>query len=179
MRRCGAVIITMAAVPAFVYAWGANAGVKPLEEQVGLEDRVRQEIASLPYYSVFDSLSFRIDTGRVTLSGQVTQPIVKEDAERAVRRLPGILSVTSQIEVLPPSRVDDRIRRDVYYAVYGYRPLQRYGAGMHPAIRIVVKNGNVSLVGAVASTGDRATVYQRATGVPGVFSVTNHLLVEI
>jgi hyperosmotically inducible protein len=171
--RCGAAIFALAS------ALSANTGIPVLPEQASLEQRVREEVASLRFYSVFDNLSFRVDGTRVELSGQVTQPVVKEDAERAVRRLPGVVSVTTQIEVLPLSRVDDRIRRDVYYAVYGYGPLQRYGAGTHPAIRIVVKNGNVSLIGAVANTADRAIVYQRANSVPGVFSVSNHLLVEI
>jgi osmotically-inducible protein OsmY len=169
----------VAAMPAFVYGLSANTGVPPLGERASLEQRVREEVASLPYYSVFDNLAFQVDGGRVTLSGQVTQAVVKEDAERAVGRLPGVVSVSSQIEVLPLSRIDDRIRREVYYAVYGYGPLQRYGAGSHPAIRIVVKNGNVLLVGTVANAADRAIVLQRANAVPGVYSVSNRLLVEI
>lgn len=145
---------------------------RPLAEQVG------RELMSLAYYSVFDDLSFRVDAGKVTLNGQVTQPVLKEDAERAVRRIPGVRSVVDQIEVLPLSRVDDQIRRGVYYAVYGYAPLERYGSGSQPAIRIIVKNGRVTLTGEVANEMDRVLVYQRATSVPGVFSVTNQLLVE-
>jgi osmotically-inducible protein OsmY len=167
------------AMPTFVYGLSSNTGVPPLGEQANLEQRVREEVSSLPYYSVFDNLAFQVDGGRVTLTGQVSQAVVKEDAERAVSRLPGVISVSSQIEVLPLSRIDDRIRRDVYYAVYGYGPLQRYGAGLHPAIRIVVKNGHVLLVGTVANAADRAIVLQRANAVPGVFSVSNRLLVEI
>ena len=145
----------------------------PLAEQVG------RELMSVPYYSVFDDLSFRVNGGRVTLSGQVTQPVVKEDAERVVRRIPGVTSVVDQIEVLPLSRFDDQIRRGVYYAVYGYGPLERYGLGSQPAIRIIVKNGRVTLTGEVANQMDRTLVYQRAMGVPGVFSVTNQLMVEV
>lgn len=150
----------------------AEATARSLAAQVG------QELMSLAYYSVFDDLSFRIDSGRVTLSGQVTQPVLKEDAERVVRRIPGVASVVDQIEVLPLSRVDDQIRRGVYYAVYGYGPLERYGLGSQPAIRILVKNGRVTLTGAVASEMDRMLVYERAHSVPGVSSVTNQLLVE-
>ena len=179
LRNGGAALLATALFPALTFAWSANTGVQPLSERSGLEQRVREEVASLQYYSVFDNLSFRVDGSRVELSGQVTQAVVKEDAERAVRRLPGVSSVSNEIEVLPTSRGDDRIRRDVYYAVYGYGPLQRYGAGLHPAIRIVVKNGNVSLIGAVSNAADRAIVYQRVMTVPGVFSVSNHLLVEI
>jgi hyperosmotically inducible periplasmic protein len=166
------------ATPACMYASKAGAltgisGAQPLEE------RVRHELASLPYYSVFDNLAFRVDAGQVTLTGQVTQPVVKQDAERAVKKLAGVRSVNSQIEVLPLSRMDDQIRRSTYYAVYGYAPLERYGLGSEPAIRIVVKNGNVTLTGVVQNAIDRSMVYQRANTVPGVFSVTNNLLIEI
>src|ERR1700685_1807881 len=107
------------AAPALMPASNGNASVQPLEERARLEERIRLELASLPYYSVFDSLSFRVDAGQVILIGQVTQPVVKEDAERAVKKLAGVRSVSSQIEVLPLSRMDDQIRRGIYYAVYG------------------------------------------------------------
>ena len=142
-------------------------------------EQVGRELMGLPYYGVFDDLSFRVDAGQVTLMGQVTQPVVKEDAERVVRRIPGVMSVVDRIEVLPLSRFDDQIRRGVYYAVYGYGPLERYGLGIQPAIRIIVKNGRVTLTGSVASQMDRTLVYQRASSVPGVFSVTNQLMVEV
>src|SRR5580693_7695145 len=128
--RAGLAILGTVAlvVPAAAYGSGSViAGVTSLEEQV------RRQLASLPYYSVFDNLLFQVQGGEVILSGQVTQPVVKEDAERAVRNLPGVRSVNSQIEVLPLSRNDDQIRRSIYYAVYEYGPLQRYGSGTQPA----------------------------------------------
>jgi hyperosmotically inducible periplasmic protein len=155
-----------------------SSGVSNASPARTLAAQVGRELMSLAYYGVFDDLSFRVDAGKVTLSGQVTQPVLKEDAERAVRRIPGVESVVDQIEVLPLSRVDDQIRRGVYYAVYGYAPLERYGSGSQPAIRIIVKNGRVTLTGAVASEMDRMLVYERANSVPGVFSVNNQLLVE-
>jgi len=156
----------------FASSGSTSSSARTLAEQVG------RELISLAYYGVFDDLSFRVDAGKVTLSGQVTQPVLKEDAERAVRRIPGVESVVDQIEVLPLSRVDDQIRRGVYYAVYGYAPLERYGLGSQPAIRIIVKNGRVTLTGSVASQMDRLLVYQRANSVPGVSAVNNQLLVE-
>jgi hyperosmotically inducible protein len=172
------VAAAMLATPALMFASSGNQAAPPLGESARLEESVRHELATLSYYGVFDSLSFRVDAGQVTLSGQVTQSVVKEDAERAVKKLPGVRSVNSQIEVLPLSRMDDQIRRSIYYAVYGYGPLERYGLGSEPAIRILVKNGNVTLTGVVASAMDRAMVFQRAHTVAGVFSVTNNLLIE-
>jgi hyperosmotically inducible protein len=168
--------VAILGAPELTFGMSSSAGgentARTLAEQVG------RGLMSLSYYGVFDSLSFRVDAGKVTLSGQVTQPVVKEDAERAVRRIPGVQGVVDQIEVLPLSRVDDQIRRGVYYAVYGYAPLERYGLGSQPAIRIIVKNGRVTLTGSVANQLDRTLVYQRANSVPGVFSVTNQLLIE-
>src|SRR5579863_3298273 len=93
MRRALGIAAAIMALPAFVggYSGGGGGGGKTVAEQVG------HELMSLAYYSVFDDLSFRVDGGRVTLSGQVTQPVLKEDAERAVRRIPGVQSVVDQI----------------------------------------------------------------------------------
>ncbi len=169
----GALAVVMLAAPGFGLTSSDNDGGGRV-----LAQRVEAELSSLAYYSVFDHLSFRVDGGKVTLSGEVTQPVVKMDAERAVNRIPGVRSVDNQIELLPLSRTDDQIRRAVYYAVYAFGPLQRYDAGSQPAIRIIVKNGRVTLIGMVANDMDRRLVYQRAIAVPGVFSVTNQLLIE-
>ena len=143
-----------------------------------LEQRVRHELLMLPYYNVFDNLAFEVDQGRVTLLGQVTRPTVKSDAERAVQRIPGVVSVTNRVEVLPVSFFDDRLRLAVLRAVYYEPVLQRYALDPVPPIRIVVKNGAVTLEGVVASEMDRNIAAIQANGVAGVFSVTNNLRVE-
>jgi hyperosmotically inducible protein len=150
----------------------------PAPVQKSLEERVRHEINMLPYYGVFDYLAFRVDGNRVTLLGQVWQPWLKQEAEDAVKHVEGIAQVDDQIEVLPLSSFDDRIRWQEVRAIYGYPALNRYGLGTHPSIHIIVKNGNVTLKGVVANTGDRQIAYMRANGVPGVFSVTNELQVD-
>ena len=131
----------------------------------------------LPYFGVFDNLSYRIDNGVVTLLGEVTRPTLKSDAGRVVTRLEGVKAVVNNIEVLPLSPFDDRIRIATYRAIYGYGPLQRYALGTQPSIRIIVKNGNVSLEGIVNTAMDRTLVNMRANQVPGVFSVSNELQV--
>ncbi|HEY4361913.1 MAG TPA: BON domain-containing protein [Bryobacteraceae bacterium] len=142
-----------------------------------LEARVQHELLTLPYYNVFDDLSFRVDHGTVILFGQVTQPVVKDDAERVVKHLEGVSVVKNEIEVLPLSDFDNQIRWRTYFAIYGYGPLERYSLGVLPPIRIIVKNGNVTLLGSVDNEMDKNVVYIRANGVPGVFSVTNDLKV--
>ena len=104
---------------------------------------------------------------------------MKKDAEKAVKDVEGVERVENQIEVLPLSGQDDRIRRAVYYAIYGNNsPLFRYATAVVPSIHIIVKHGNVWLKGLVANKGDSNIAYIRARGVPGVFSVKNELEVE-
>lgn len=136
---------------------------------------VRHELVTLPGYRVFDYLTYRIDGSKVTLFGQVTRPLVKSDAEKAVQSIEGVSSVDNQIEVLPVSRLDDRIRIAVYNAIYSKAPLQKYQMDAVPPIHIVVKNHNVTLEGVVNSVGDKDLAGLAAKGVPGVFKLTNNL----
>jgi len=143
-----------------------------------LENAVRHQLVMLPYYNVFDDISFRVDAnGNVLLLGEVSRPTLKSDAQNVVKRIEGVRSVSNQIEVLPLSPMDNRIRWAVARAIYGYGPLQRYGLGAQPPIHIIVKNGNVALEGVVANEFDKNVANIRANGVFGVFSVTNDLKV--
>ena len=143
-----------------------------------LNDAVRHELVTLPYYSVFDDLGYNVSPdGMVTLYGDVTRPVLKSDAEHAVKHISGVTSVVNNIRVLPLSPFDNRIRVATYRAVFGYSSLYRYAMGTNPSIRIIVDNGHVTLKGFVDNEGDRNLAYIRANGVPGVFSVTNDLRV--
>jgi len=143
-----------------------------------IEERVRHELAMLPYLNVFDDLSFRVDNGVVTLFGEVTRPVLKSDAQNVVKKVEGVTGINNQIEVLPLSPMDNQIRMREYRSIFGYAPLQRYQMGAIPSIHIIVKNGNVTLKGIVSSEADKNMAFMRANGVPGVFSVTNQILVE-
>jgi hyperosmotically inducible protein len=143
-----------------------------------LNREVRHELLMLPYFGIFDNLSYRVDGNVVTLFGQVTRPTLKSDAGNVVKRIEGVARVNNQIEVLPLSPMDDRIRLATYRAIYGYGPLQRYGLGAQPPIHIIVKNGHVKLEGVVANQFDKNAANIRANQVPGVFSVENRLVVE-
>jgi hyperosmotically inducible periplasmic protein len=138
---------------------------------------VRHQLVLLPYYSVFDNLSFRVEGDTVTLEGQVVRPTLKSDAEGVVKNIEGIGRVVNNIEVLPLSPMDDQVRRAVYRAIFGEAGLSRYSESAVPSIHIIVKNGNVTLVGIVDSEGDKNLANIRANGVPNVFSVKNELVV--
>jgi len=140
---------------------------------------VRHELVTLPYYGIFDDLAFSVNGSTVTLLGAVTRPTLKSDAEKAARSVEGVRQVVNDIEVLPPSPVDDQIRMAVYQAIYGQPALStRYGFRSVPSIHIIVKGGHVTLEGVVANQGDRDLINLAANGVPNVFSVTNNLQVE-
>ena len=139
---------------------------------------IRHELVMLPYYGVFDNLAFRVDGDTVTLLGQVTRPTLKDDAGRVVKDIEGVEKVVNNIEVLPLSPNDDRIRMAVYRAIYGHPTLNRYSLQAVPPIHIIVKNGNVTLEGVVGSEADKNIANIQANGVSGVFSVTNNLRPE-
>jgi len=143
-----------------------------------LVKEVRHELVMLPYYSVFDNLAYRVDGSKVTLFGQVVRPTLKSDAENVVKKIEGVASVDNQIEVLPLSPNDDRIRRAVYRAVFSKAGLERYSLGAVPPIHIIVKNGNVTLVGVVDTEMDKNLAGIAANGVSGVFKVDNELQVQ-
>jgi len=132
----------------------------------------------LPYYSVFDNLEFRIDGSKVTLVGQVVRGDVKNDAEKAVKKIEGVEQVENQIEILPASINDDEIRRAEFRAIYSDASLQKYAIQSVPPIHIIVTNGHVALEGAVASESDKNIAEIRAKGVPDVFAVTDNLHVD-
>lgn len=146
--------------------------------QLRLQKEVRHELVMLPFYGVFDNFEYKVEGGTVTLMGQVSRPTLKSDAEKAVRSIEGVEKVDNRIEVLPVSPNDDRLRMDLYRAIYGTTGLDRYSLRAVPTIHIIVKNGHVWLEGAVATEGDKNLANVKANGVPGVFSVTNNLHVD-
>jgi len=147
-----------------------------LEQRISGE--VRHELNMIPEFTIFDNLAYRVDGKTVTLVGQVRDAIVKDSAEARVKHLEGVDHVDNQIEILPASFNDDRIRRQVARAVFNDPRLSSYAIQPVPPIHIIVKNGNVNLEGVVRTQTDKDDAFIRANGVPGVFSVKNDLQVE-
>ena len=142
--------------------------------------QVRHELVTLPYYGVFDWLQFEArPDNTVVLRGQVVKPTTKSDAEARVKDVDGVSKVVNEIEVLPLSPQDDRLRRALYRRLYGNdSPLFRYAVQAIPSIHIIVRNGHATLKGVVANKGDAQLAYLRARGVPGLFDVKNELQLE-
>jgi osmotically-inducible protein OsmY len=156
---------------------GKNPPNEPVAHQT-LVKEVRHQLLLLPYYSVFDILSYRVDGETVTLEGSVVRPTLKSDAESAVKSVEGVSKVVNNIHVLPLSPMDDQSRAALYRAIYGEPSLSRYAYSSVAAIHIIVSNGNVTLEGTVDNESDKNLAGIRANGVPNVFSVKNNLAVS-
>jgi hyperosmotically inducible protein len=154
-----------------------SSGAQRMQDRITRE--ARHELVMLPQLTIFDILKYKVDGSTVTLMGEVRNAILKDEAESAVKKIEGVEKVDNQIEVLPPSPGDDRIRMAVAHAIFGQNsPLFRYSMGALPPIHIIVKSGHVTLEGVVDSEADKNLAFMKANGVTGVFSVTNNLVVQ-
>lgn len=193
LRRVGATVVV-----AYGGATVAPHGLAQASSDTSRIEGIRRALIRLPYYGVFDFLAFKYERGTVTLLGYAYAPRLKQDAEAAVKKVPGVDTVVNDIEELPTSLNDDRIRRDAFAAIYTDDFLSRYAPGgamqarydaiqfsrwpgMQPlgtyAMHIVVKGGRITLVGVVDNAADRQVAEVRTRQIPGVFGVENELLV--
>ncbi len=154
----------------------AVAAAKAEEPQLSRE--IRHQIAVLPYYSVFDYIAFTVEGDKVTLTGYVLRPTLRANAEGAVKSLEGVSSVKNLIEVLPKSSTDNDSRRAVYRAIFEDSTLQRYAAAEIPAIHIILRNGEVTLEGVVATEAEKSLATARASSVSGILGVKNNIAVH-
>jgi hyperosmotically inducible periplasmic protein len=177
--RINSAIVFSAVCFMFVPALQAQSKKDPGSVHVRLSQEVRRELIMLDNYSVFDNLEFRVSgVDTVTLSGQVTRPTLKSDAESAVRSIEAVGKIVNDIEVLPVSPGDEKIRVAAFRAVFSKPPLERYGYRAVPPIHIIVNNGAITLVGVVATQAEKDIAGLAAREAPGTFSVTNNLKVE-
>jgi hyperosmotically inducible periplasmic protein len=146
--------------------------------QTVIEQKIFKKINGLPYYGVFDFISYKVEGRTVTLYGKVASLGTKKDAERAVKRIDGVETVINNIQQLPPSSFDNSIRRQIVRDFYNRGgSLYRYLQEPNPSVRIIVENGRVTLEGYVSNRGDSNLANILANGANGVFSVRNNLVV--
>lgn len=125
----------------------------------------------------FQAISVQVNNGVVTLGGHAAGPVAAADAVAVVTNTKGVRDVIDDIQVDPVSNFDDRIRVQEFRAIYGYPLLNQYALDPEKPIRIQVANGHVTLYGTVASQAEKNAAGIQANTVPGVFSVTNDLVV--
>ena len=192
--------VLLAATPAVSAQQAQSQKTSGYSEQdvLRIAKEVRKAILTLPQYSVFDYIHFAIKGRTVILEGEASRPTLKSGAENVVKKIKGVEKVQNDIEVLPNSPNDDRIRAAVYRRIYSQPSLQKYTSNRGPrflsltrrtmgitydppigyhAIHIIVKNGNVTLVGVVDNDTDFAIAGMQANQTSGVFSVDNDLQV--
>jgi hyperosmotically inducible protein len=171
--RSRLLLILVLGLPTVLYGQTPREVPPQAVERIARE--VRHQLIMLPFLDVFDNLSYSVTGYDVTLKGQVTNPALKKDAENVVKHIEGVEKVDNQIEVLPPSGMDDQLRLRLYRSIYGFGPLEKYAMPVVKPIRIIVKSGNVTLEGVVDNKADKDMAGIRANTVSGVFSVTNNL----
>jgi len=154
------------------------ATVAPKVEEPQLSREIRHQLFVLPYYSVFDYITFTLDADKVTLTGYVLRPTLRANAEAAVKSLEGVSSVKNLIEVLPKSSADDGFRRAVYRSIFEDSTLQRYAVPDVPVIHIILRNGEVTLEGSVSTEAEKDLASARASSVSGVSTVKNNISIH-
>ncbi len=169
------IVLSSVLITLFAIAANAQSSKRPLSGRA-LEQKVYKEIIKLPYYGVFDFINFRVNGSIVTLDGKVASLGTKSSAASVVKRIPGVTRVVNNIDNLPPSSFDNRIRRTAYRE-FANSGLYRYLYENRPDVRIIVENGRITLEGYVSNNGDRNRFNILANGLPGVFNVTNNLIV--
>ncbi|HXM46742.1 MAG TPA: BON domain-containing protein [Pyrinomonadaceae bacterium] len=180
-RNSRMVVIMLMAVSLFTPAFlreGSATSVAQVDAR--LVKRIRHELATLPYYGVFDWLQFEVRANNtVVLRGEVVRPTTKSDAEARVKDIDGVRGVINEIQVLPVSPQDDRLRLALYRTLYSWdSPLFRYATQSIPPIHIIVDHGRATLKGIVDSKADAQLAYMRARSVPGLFDVKSDLVVS-
>ncbi len=144
-----------------------------------VEKRVQKALKRMPYYSVFDNIEFEVSNSTVTLTGKVWRAFLKSEAETVVLALEEVAQVDNQIEILPLSSRDDRLRLAAARAVFSNPFLNRYAAGTLPSIHIIVERGTIILEGVVRNQTDRNVAGIEARTVSGAFAVENNLRWEV
>lgn len=176
MRR----LLFPAALPLLLmmlFAGDAGAQAVPLSGKA-LEKQIHKKILSLPYYDVFDIITFEVVGDTVVLSGKVLEPSTRTSAARAVKSINGAGVVVNEIEVLPLSSFDNGIRRQAINLISNTAAIGRYIAGPMPDMRIIVENGRITLEGAIANRADESLMKIKLRQIFGVFDVKSNLKIK-
>ena len=158
----------------FLFAPVAGAFAQANSSDLRIFNDISDQVNRYTQYTIFDSVSASVDRGRVILTGWVTMPYKRDDIERRVRRVDGVVAVENAIGVLPVSHFDDELRFRIARAIYGHSSFWQYASMVNPPIHIIVNHGRVTLEGVVNSNVERMLARSLATGF-GAFEVVNDL----
>jgi osmotically-inducible protein OsmY len=171
-------VLAVALLAGAAVASAASGPVVPRTD-ADLANQVRHEIVMYSHYTIWDDLNYRVSNGQVELTGAVTDPYKKSDLTKIVQHIPGVTSVSNDLEVLPLSDMDNRLRWQVAHAIFGDPTFTRYAIQAVPPIHIIVENGHVTLDGVVSNNLEKEVAGMRANSAGLSFgTVTNNLRVE-
>jgi osmotically-inducible protein OsmY len=120
-------------------------------------------------------IAVSVNNGVVTLAGFVRSYTEKFEAEVDAKRVAGVLAVVNDLEVRLPNideRPDPEIARDAIARIKGELP---YG---WEKIRVIVKNGWVTLEGEVEWNYQRERAEEAVRRVRGVKGISNSIQVK-
>jgi len=143
-----------------------------------IAEQARKEVVTYYAYTIFDNINLQLQDGRLVVSGQVTQPFKKSDIGNFLAHIKGVAELDNNLEVLPTSQYDDRLRMAVARAIYRDPLFVRYADQALPPIHIIVNNGSVTLEGVVANQLDRTKAEADARLAATYFSFTDNLRLD-
>jgi osmotically-inducible protein OsmY len=134
-----------------------------------IERDVREELNWDPDLDA-DDIAISVKDGVVTLAGFTRSYSDRLEAEHAAKRVAGVHAIANDIEVRLPSidqRPDPDIARDAVASLKAQLPLS------HEKIKVVVKDGWLTLEGTVEWQYQKTTAENAVRKVKGVKGVTN------
>lgn len=150
----------------------SNLTIAKAEDDATLGRQVGERIRTYARYSVYDYIELRVGSGTVRLTGAVSAPEKLSDLLERVAKVKGVQAIDNKIEVLPVSDSDDRMRVAIANAIYGDPAFDNYSR-VDPPIRVIVKNGHVTLIGYVRSQEELIRAESAARNVFGVLAFDN------
>src|SRR3954470_20918036 len=105
--------------PAFANAAAATgAGQEVERKDLQVFNDIANQVNRYTQLTIFDSIAASVDGGHVVLSGWVTMPYKRDDIEKRVAKVTGVLLIDNKIGVLPVSQFDDELRFRIARAIY-------------------------------------------------------------
>jgi osmotically-inducible protein OsmY len=145
-----------------------------MRKDAEIERDVKEELGWQPDLDATD-IAVSVNSGVVALTGFVKSYTDKYEAENAAKRVAGVVAIANDLEVRLPAvdeRPDPEIARDAAAAIKSQLPI----SSEH--IKVVVKNGWVTLEGTVEWQYQRTTAETAVRRIKGVKGVTNAILLK-
>ena len=144
---------------------------------MSLVERVTQTVQRSANFGIFDDVNVEVSNRAVTLTGRVTTPAKRDAIGDSVAKIQCQRALSKDIQVLPNSPLDTRLRASAAQAIYGHSTFWRYASMANPPIHIIVEHGRITLTGCINSEVEKTLAYALAQ-VDGSFGVKNELRID-